>query len=96
METGNVKRNVLILLVCTLVGLIISMKYDERQETAIQEYDVDDTQYENTSAENMNPYLDIGIMISGAWHQRIVLYSDESMLCFLADCGRQIGFEMVL
>lgn len=80
METGNVKRNVLILLVCTLVGLIISMKYDERQETAIQEYDVDDTQYENTSAENMNPYLDIGIMISGAWHQRIVLYSDESML----------------
>lgn len=94
METGIVKKAVLMIMICTLIGVVFGLRYYERQGAAGEEYAVDEAAYEETASENKDVYLDIGIKFSGDWQQKIALYPDgETLYAFLPAGTDRAGFR---
>lgn len=87
METGIVKRVVLILMICALTAAVFGLRHYERQEAAEEKYIIDEEEYGGAAPENRDDYLDIGIRLSGNWRQKIFLYPDDEMLYAFLPAG---------
>lgn len=82
METGFLKQAVLILMICALAGVIVGLKYHERQEDVIDE--AEEAEYGETERGQQEAYIDIGVRLSGEWQQKIALWPDgETLYAFL-------------